>query len=224
MNGDEVRFRIAATYFFGAPVFGAAVRYNLFESRLARDDGLVRRGATTQTGGYGRVLKTGETRTDLDGRAEVVLTPERVSYDRRLTLEVEVRGRVEPRGERARQPRSWGAVCSPCSCGRARSCSRRAQPVPIEVQALDHAGKPVSAAVTVDARPGGVEPARAPLHALDAPARLRHRHHRSHRARPALARAEPGARRADLDPRARRGREAQPHHRPGARCGCGTSA
>src|SRR5262249_2718110 len=35
VNGDEVRFRVAATYFFGAPVFGATVRYNLFETRLS---------------------------------------------------------------------------------------------------------------------------------------------------------------------------------------------
>ena len=36
VSGDEVRFIVASSYFFGAPVFGATVRYNLFESRLDR--------------------------------------------------------------------------------------------------------------------------------------------------------------------------------------------
>ncbi|HTM01308.1 MAG TPA: carboxypeptidase regulatory-like domain-containing protein, partial [Candidatus Omnitrophota bacterium] len=35
LNGDEIRFIASARYFFGAPVFGAVVRYNLFETRLS---------------------------------------------------------------------------------------------------------------------------------------------------------------------------------------------
>ena len=36
VNGDDVRFRVAADYLFGAPVVGATVRWTLFESRLER--------------------------------------------------------------------------------------------------------------------------------------------------------------------------------------------
>src|SRR5207253_2110194 len=81
-------------YFFGAPVFGAAVRYNLYESRIGRpdenewDEG--GEGGEMAPAGYGRVLKTGETRTDAEGHAVFAFTPDRVTYDRRLTLEVEV--------------------------------------------------------------------------------------------------------------------------------------
>ena len=93
VSGDEVRFVMAASYFFGAPVFGAQVRYNLFESRLRSDDEGDGEDGDFEApvgGGYGRVLKTGETRTDVDGRVALTFTPERVAYDRRLTLEVEV--------------------------------------------------------------------------------------------------------------------------------------
>jgi uncharacterized protein YfaS (alpha-2-macroglobulin family) len=147
VNGDEVRFRIVANYFFGSPVFGATVRYNLFETRLRGEwndwDYMGDEG-----GGYGRVLKSGETRTDLDGRADVVLTPDRAAYDRRLTLEIEVvdasNRAVSGRGTTivgrglftlSVRPRSWVV--------------RVGEPVPLEIVTVDHSGKPVSAAVTV---------------------------------------------------------------------------
>ena len=147
VNGDEVRFRIAASYFFGAPVFGATVRYNLFETRLG-GGWSAGEFETDEGGGYGRVLKSGETRTDLDGRTEVSLTPDRVSYDRRLTLEIEVvdaanrsvSGRgvtIVGRGLFALKilPKSWVV--------------RAGDAVPLQISTLDHTGKPVSAAVTV---------------------------------------------------------------------------
>ncbi len=147
VNGDEVRFRIAASYFFGAPVFGATVRYNLFETRLGGAWG-AGEFESDEGGGYGRVLKSGETRTDLDGRADVALTPDRVSYDRRLTLEIEVvdaaNRAVSGRGTTivgrglfalGLQPKSWVV--------------RAGDAVPLQVSTLDHTGKPVSAAVTV---------------------------------------------------------------------------
>ncbi len=147
VNGDEVRFRIAANYFFGAPVFGATVRYNLFESRIGDDwDRDFDEGGPT---GYGRVLKTGETRTDLDGRADVIVTPDRAGYDRKLTLEVEVidasNRTVSGRGTTivgrglftlSVRPRSWVVAAGAA--------------VPIEVLTRDHTGAPVSAAVTIE--------------------------------------------------------------------------
>ena len=150
VNGDEVRFRIAASYFFGAPVFGATVRYNLFEARIdARDgDG---ESEFTEGGapGYGRVLKTGETRTDLDGRAAVSLVPERVPYDRRLTLEVEVidpsQRVVNSRGEAIMGRGLFSLTVRPVA-----AVVPVGRPVPIEVTARDHADHPVVAAVTVE--------------------------------------------------------------------------
>lgn len=154
VSGDEVRFRVSATYFFGAPVFGATVRYNLFETRLASGDedpwsddfdGF----ATEGGAGYGRVLKTGETRTDVDGRAEVTLAPERVPYDRRLTLEVEV---IDPsnRVVSARGSAVMGRGLFTLSVRPTAWVVPVGRPVPIEIVARDHAGEPVVAAVTVE--------------------------------------------------------------------------
>lgn len=153
VNGDEVRFRVAASYFFGAPVFGATVRYNLFESRLRRDDEADEEIGDFEeeqpSGGYGRVLKTGETRTDVDGRAEISFTPERVAYDRRLTLEVEVMdgaGRVVS----GRGSVIVGRGLFTISLRPMERVLLVGQAIPVEVRTRDHSGKPVSAAVTLE--------------------------------------------------------------------------
>jgi hypothetical protein len=87
--------------------------------------------------------------TDVDGRAEVVLTPDRANYDRRLTLEVEVVD-ASNRSVAAAAAQSLAAGCSRCACGRARGSCARAMRLPLEVITTDHKGVPVSAAVTVD--------------------------------------------------------------------------
>ena len=57
VNGDEVRFALAADYFFGAPVVGAAVRWTLFETRL-RDE---REWYEDEPrSGFGRMLESGD--------------------------------------------------------------------------------------------------------------------------------------------------------------------
>ncbi len=150
VNGDEVRFKIAAAYFFGAPVFGATVRYNLFESRLQADawtEDDEGDGAATGAG-YGRVLKTGEARTDADGRVALTFTPGPVTYDRRLTLEVEVvdgaRRMVSGRGSTIMGRGLFTLAIRPLD--RVVSVG---QVVRVEVTARDHAGKPVAVAATV---------------------------------------------------------------------------
>jgi uncharacterized protein YfaS (alpha-2-macroglobulin family) len=147
VSGDEVRFVIAADYFFGAPVFGAAVRYNLFESKLAptADEDYEARPET----GYGRVLQTGEARTDIDGRLALTFQPARVAYDRRITLEVEVvdgsnrvvsgRGSaIIGRGLFTIQLRPVAAVVT------------AGEAIGIEVLTRDHQDRPVRAEVTVE--------------------------------------------------------------------------
>lgn len=150
VSGDEVRFVIAATYFFGAPVFGASVRYNLFESRLrsgdadGEDDDI----ETPSGGGYGRVLKTGETRTDVDGRVALTFTPERVAYDRRLTLEVEVVDGAS-RTVSGRGSAIMGRGLFTITLRPSRRVIGVGDPVVVEVTTRDHAGRPVNATVTV---------------------------------------------------------------------------
>jgi alpha-2-macroglobulin len=151
-SGDELRFQIGARYFFGAPVFGALVRYNLFETRLARDERALEdedwESGDRVDAGFGRVLKTGETRTDIDGRAVLAFTPERVAYDRRLTLEVEV---VDASNRRVRG-RGSAIVGRGAFLVSARPENRllmAGQPVVVLLATRDHLGKPVSASVTV---------------------------------------------------------------------------
>jgi uncharacterized protein YfaS (alpha-2-macroglobulin family) len=149
VNGDEVRFRVAASYFFGAPVFGALVRYNLFESRLPGEEAWWNEEEEGgPASGYGRVLKSGETRTDLDGRVALSFVPARATYDRRLTLEVEV---VDPT-ERRVSGRGSAVVGRGLFALSVKPLARvvgSGEPVGIEVTTRDHAGKPVRALVRV---------------------------------------------------------------------------
>ena len=148
VNGDEVRFKVAAGYFFGTPVFGARVRYNLFESRLRSDEPEWEEEGGEAGSGYGRVLKSGEAITDLDGRVALPFVPARAAYDRRLTLEVEVldaAGRqVAARGSAVMGRGMFAVTVRPVN---------RVMPVgeavPLEVTTRDHAGRPVSAIVRV---------------------------------------------------------------------------
>jgi hypothetical protein len=148
VNGDEIRFKVAASYFFGAPVFGAAVRYNLFESRLRGDEEGWDGEGEEAGSGYGRVLKSGEARTDLDGRVALPFVPARAAYDRRLTLEVEVAdaaGRqVAARGSAVMGRGMFAVTVQPLS-----RLVAVGDPVGVGVATRDHAGRPVSALVKV---------------------------------------------------------------------------
>ncbi len=152
VNGDELRFVVAANYFFGSPVFGAVVRYNLFESRLdgetfASEDGYEE--GETPSVGYGRVLATGEARTDVDGRVALEFSPPRVAYDRRVSLEVEVvdasNRAVSGRGSAIIGRGLFTIMVRPST-----AVVSAGQAIPVDIVTLDHLGKPVTAAVTVD--------------------------------------------------------------------------
>lgn len=150
VNGDEVRFRVGATYFFGSPVFGGSVRYTLFESRRRApaeawdwDDD------EEQPAGYGRVLKSGESRLDRDGRVAIALVPERVSYDRTLTLEVEVVDGAN-RAVSARASTIMGRALFELRVRPSQRVMNVGDAVAVEVTTRDFAGNPVSAAVTVE--------------------------------------------------------------------------
>ncbi|MEY4069564.1 MAG: hypothetical protein RL721_178 [Candidatus Eisenbacteria bacterium] len=156
VNGDDVRFRVAADYLFGAPVVGATVRWTLFESRLERavewsawDPWGEANGRDGEPTGYGRMLQSGETRTDLDGRVSLAFTPARVAYDRRLSLEVEVldgaQRVVSARGSALMGRGRFRVQVRPVS-----RLVMAGEPVVAEVTVSDLLGRPVQAAVTVD--------------------------------------------------------------------------
>jgi len=146
VNGDEVSFRLSARYFFGSPVFGAAVRYTLFESRLRRDDD---EGDYEAPVGYGRVLKSGESRLDRDGRVALAFVPERAAYDRTLTLEVEVVDGSN-RAVSARGSTVMGRALFDVRVRPAQRVVGVGDAVTVEVTTRDFAGRPVSAAVTLE--------------------------------------------------------------------------
>ncbi len=151
VNGDEVRFDVAANYFFGAPVVGATVRYTLFETRLRGEDlwdtGEGEDGE--ESGGYGRMLESSESRTDIDGRVSIAFTPQRVAYDRKLSLEVEVTDASQ------RVVSSRGTV----TVGRGQYVVQleplaplvvAGKPLQVDVVTRDHKGRPVQAAVRLE--------------------------------------------------------------------------
>ncbi len=152
VNGDEIRFVVAANYFFGAPVFGAVVRYNLFESRLdgapfVDEEGY--EGGESSNIGYGRVLATGEARTDVDGRVALAFSPPRMAYDRRVSLEVEVVD-ASNRAVSARGTAIIGRGLFTIQVRPSTAVVTSGQPIPVDIVTLDHTRKPVIAAVTVD--------------------------------------------------------------------------
>lgn len=153
VNGDEVRFRIAANYFFGAPVVGAQVRWTLFESRLRDAEAEVSEdgddGSEGGESGYGRLLESGETRTDVDGRVSVAFTPQRVAYDRRLSLEVEVVDGAQ-RAVSSRGAAVVGRGLFRIELRPLRGVFTAGAPLQVDVFTKDHEGKPVSAAVTIE--------------------------------------------------------------------------
>ena len=155
VNGDEVRFVVASNYFFGSPVFGATVRYNLFESRLdawasfEESEGEGDEEDESPRPGYGRVLMTGEARTDVDGRVAIGFTPPRVTYDRRVSLEVEVLD-ASNRAVSARGSAIVGRGLFTIQVRPSTALVLAGQAIGIDVRTADHLGKPVTAAVQVD--------------------------------------------------------------------------
>ncbi len=150
VGGDPLRFSVAASYFFGAPVVGATVRWTLFESRLSRESDPFEDGWESGEGeGYGRMLESGETRTDVDGRVALGFTPPRSTHDRRLSLEVEVLDGAQ-RQVSARGSAIVGRGLFLLRVQPTARMSAAGQPIGVEVSAQDHTGKPVVAAVTVD--------------------------------------------------------------------------
>lgn len=150
VNGDEARFTVAANYFFGASVVGATVRWTLFESRLAGEDLWAEDGADgEESGGYGRMLESGETRTDIDGRATLSFAPQRVPYDRRLSLEVEVVD-ASQRSVSARGSVLVGRGLFTVRLEPVSALFLAGKPVQVDVVTKDLKGNPVSASVTVD--------------------------------------------------------------------------
>ena len=151
MNGDEARFTVAANYFFGAPVVGARVRYTLFETRLPGED-LWAEGEGEdgeESGGFGRMLESGETRTDIDGRVAVAITPQRVAYDRRLSLEVEVVD-ASQRSVSSRGTVTVGRGLYVVQLQPLTPLFMAGQPLQVDVITKDHKGNPVQAAVRVE--------------------------------------------------------------------------
>lgn len=150
VGGDPLRFSVAASYFFGAPVVGASVRWTLFESRLARERDPFEDGWESGEGeGYGRMLESGETRTDVDGRVSLAFTPPRSTHDRRLSLEVEVLDGAQ-RQVSARGSAIVGRGLFLLRVQPTARMSAAGQPIGVEVTAQDHTGRPVVAAVTID--------------------------------------------------------------------------
>jgi len=149
VNGDEVKFTVAANYFFGSPVFGANVRYTLFESRIRREDDWDDEGDDATPLGYGRVLKSGEARLDADGRAALSFIPDRVAYDRTLTLEAEVVD-ASNRAVSGRASATMGRALFVIAVRPSQQVVDVGDAVPVEITARDFSGAPVATDVTLE--------------------------------------------------------------------------
>jgi len=89
-SGEQIDFKINAEYYFGAPVVASKVRYRIYETKINLDECTYWWERNYAGGGYTRLARSGETRTDMKGLAGLTYTPSRLPYDRNITIEVEI--------------------------------------------------------------------------------------------------------------------------------------
>ncbi|MBE7560038.1 carboxypeptidase regulatory-like domain-containing protein [bacterium] len=136
LGGESIRFRLHAMYFFGSPLAGVPVRYNLYSSEYA-------------WGGYGELLESGNLKTDGEGRAMLDFVPPAAAGTRWLTLEVtleDASGRQVRAEHRVRVVEGEFTLSLTVD----QRVVRAGMPVVLRLRARDHAGQPRAARVALE--------------------------------------------------------------------------
>lgn len=150
-NGEDVYFTISAKYFFGSPVSGGKVTYNIqFSEASQAPPAHILSAAGLGTAAIGEIEDSfqGEGRLDKDGQLRLYLKTKHLPYDRTLSISAEV-------SETALRPRTGSASTYIAASAIKMSLSpdsyeyEAGQTATLTVTTTDREGKPVSTGVTV---------------------------------------------------------------------------
>ncbi|MEI6503744.1 MAG: MG2 domain-containing protein, partial [Armatimonadota bacterium] len=151
LGGEDVSFTISAKYFFGSPVSGGKVSYEVnFNSAGNRVPSEVLTAAGLGTGATGEVENSfkGEGRLDKNGELRLFLKTKSLPFDRYVSINAEV-------SETALRPRSASASTYLYAAAYSLSLSLDKREflvgdtVNVAVRTTDREGKPVSTAVNL---------------------------------------------------------------------------
>lgn len=89
--GEEIKAKIKAAYYFGAPVENAKIRYTVYESvyHMSGSSSFRYYGEEDEES-YGGILKEGTASTDKNGEAEIKIPTKKADRDNMIGIEVEV--------------------------------------------------------------------------------------------------------------------------------------
>jgi hypothetical protein len=150
-GGDKVYFTVSAKYFFGSPVSGGKVEYDIrFSPSGSPPPAKILSAAGLGTAAIGQIEDSfkGEGRLDKDGQLRLYVPTKLLPYDRHLYVTAEV-------SETALRPRSASDSTLIAGAGITLSVDADAyeyepgQTAVVAVTTRDRAGKPVSTAATV---------------------------------------------------------------------------
>lgn len=151
LGGEDVWFTISARYFFGSPVSGGKVKYEVnFRKAGSRPPAEIMTAAGLGSGAVGEVEESfeGEGRLDKNGQLRLCLKTKSLPYDRSVNLHATV-------SETALRPRTAGAeaylhaAAYRLSLWLDDSEYLPGDTVLANLRTTDHEGKPVSAAITL---------------------------------------------------------------------------
>ena len=150
-SGDDVYFTISAKYFFGSPVSGGKVSYNIrFNEASEAPPAHIVSAAGLGTAALGQIEDNfeGAGRLDRDGKLRLYVKTKHLPYDRSLSISAEV-------SETALRPRSGSDSTLIAGAGINLDISPNAyqyqvgETATVTVRTTDREGKPVSTAVNL---------------------------------------------------------------------------
>jgi len=90
VSGETIKFLVSAEYYFGAPVINSKVSYRIYETKINVNEEATWWERYYSRESYHKLVKTGETRTNLEGLADISYQPGKEPYDRKIAIELDV--------------------------------------------------------------------------------------------------------------------------------------
>src|SRR5262249_11768849 len=161
INGDTLQVKIAAAYYYGAPVAGKTVEYNVLDSPYyswwnwndSEDDGDYSEDEEYDYDyyGYGKVVTSGEVTLNDQGEGVITFSASKENYDRYLNIEAKITD------ESRREVSGTGRVLVTrgefkLGLGTGSFVYGVGETIPFKVQSSDYDDHPLSVNLTVKGR------------------------------------------------------------------------
>ncbi len=149
INGDTAEFKIESKYFFGAPLKNALVKYRFYETILSDRDGYWWEDGNSESRPYNRIKLEGEKYSDENGIVNIQLAAGTNTSDREITVEATV---VDATNVSITETKTVkiGRGDFYIKINPSQNFYSNNEKKEIEIITLDHTGKAVSAAVSLD--------------------------------------------------------------------------